>query len=169
MVVAINPPDWRVHESKGALAALTLQQEVEQRFWRLSGQTQAAAAQRVEDFFRKKVSTQLNETSYQPGLVAADLNEVLPDFLAVPLQDGLGAFGKKMRGYSSNLGQMIGMESRTSSPVKIPRDPETLEHPFTQRLFPCGEGAGYAGGIMSAAMDGERCAEKLAEKYRISQ
>jgi uncharacterized FAD-dependent dehydrogenase len=93
------------------------------------------------------------------------MTEVLPDFMARPLQEGLTQFGKKMRDYASNNAQIIGIESRTSSPVRIPREKETLEHLEINRLFPCGEGAGYAGGIMSAAMDGERCAEKLVELY----
>jgi len=91
--------------------------------------------------------------------------EVLPSNIGMPLKDGIIEFGKKMQGYASNNGQLIGIESRTSSPVRIPRDKENLEHVSTKRLYPCGEGAGYAGGIVSAAMDGERCAEALVTKY----
>jgi len=95
-----------------------------------------------------------------------DMYDVLPDHIAQPLRQGLRDFGKKMPGYLSNDGQLIGIESRTSSPVRIPRNRETCEHVAVQRLFPCGEGAGYAGGIVSAAMDGERCAEELVKLYR---
>lgn len=94
------------------------------------------------------------------------MSAVLPDYIAQSLRQGLQDFGRKMRGYLSNDGQVIGVESRTSSPVRIPRDRETCEHIHVRRLFPCGEGAGYAGGIVSAAIDGERCAEQLAKLYR---
>lgn len=126
---------------------------------------QLAPSQRLVDFTNRKISANLLETSYQPGLVSMDMNEVLPDIIAVPLRDGINEFGKKMKGYLTNNAQMIGIESRTSSPVRIPRDKESYEHLQLKRLFPCGEGAGYAGGIVSAAMDGERCAEALVSKY----
>ncbi|MCU0324913.1 MAG: FAD-dependent monooxygenase [Spirosomaceae bacterium] len=126
---------------------------------------QLAPSQRLVDFTNRKISPNLLETSYQPGLIAMDMNEVLPDIIAMPLRDGIKEFGKKMKGYLTNEAQMIGIESRTSSPVRIPRDRESYEHLQLKRLFPCGEGAGYAGGIVSAAMDGERCAEALASKY----
>ena len=113
-----------------------------------------------------RVSSSLLETSYQPGLLSVDMRDVLPDHIAQPLRQGLRDFGQKMRGYLSNEGQLIGIESRTSSPVRIPRDRDTCEHLTTRRLFPCGEGAGYAGGIVSAAMDGERCANELASLYK---
>ncbi len=130
--------------------------------WQLPTEnSQFAPAQRLIDFTNRKISANLLETSYQPGLLSMDMNEVLPDIIARPLQDGLREFGKKMKGYLTNEAQMIGVESRTSSPVRIPRDKETFEHPQIKGLFPCGEGAGYAGGIVSAAMDGERCAEAL--------
>jgi uncharacterized FAD-dependent dehydrogenase len=165
MVVAINEPDWQSHKHFGPLAGLELQKQIEQRACQMAGNTQTAPAQLVGDFLKGKVSEKLLETSYQPGLKSMNMAEVLPDFIARPLQEGIAEFGYKMRGYASNQGQIIGVESRTSSPVKIPRDKETFEHPQIARLFPCGEGAGYAGGIMSAAMDGERCAEQLAKKY----
>lgn len=170
MVVAINPPDWQTHRESGELAALRLQEEVEKRVWEAGNlqkveHSQFSPAQRVGDFINKNISKELNETSYQPGLISADFFDVLPDFIAHPLRDGLMQFGKRMRGYASNQGQLIGVESRTSSPVRIPRIKETFEHVQTKRLFPCGEGAGYAGGIVSAAMDGERCAEALAGMY----
>lgn len=127
--------------------------------------SQYAPAQRIPDFLAGRISKKLNETSYQPGLVSMDMNEVLPDFIAQPLRQAIKEFGKRMKGYDGPGGQLIGLESRTSSPVRIPRDKETLEHTQTKRLFPCGEGAGYAGGIVSAAVDGERCAEALVAIY----
>lgn len=165
IVVAINEPDWQQYKHLGALAGLRLQQDVEQRACQLTGGSQTAPAQRLVDFVENRWSTALNETSYQPGLKSIPMREVLPDFMAVPLRDGFHDFGKRMRGYLSNDAQLIGIESRTSSPVRIPRDRDSLEHPHVMRLYPCGEGAGYAGGIMSAAMDGERCAEQLVKKY----
>jgi uncharacterized protein len=165
IVVAINEPDWQQYKHLGALAGLRLQQDVERRACQLSGGGQTAPAQRLVDFVENRWSTALNETSYQPGLKSIPMQEVLPDFMASPLRDGFHDFGKRMRGYLSNDAQLIGIESRTSSPVRIPRDRDSLEHPHVIRLYPCGEGAGYAGGIMSAAMDGERCAEQLVKKY----
>lgn len=116
-------------------------------------------------FCKQKISSSLLETSYQPGLVSVEMRDFLPKEIAYCLHEGFKSFGNKMRGYLTNDAQIIGVESRTSSPVKIPRNKITFEHVTTKRLFPCAEGAGYAGGIMSAAMDGERCAEKLAELY----
>ena len=165
MVVAINDVDLQPFKHFGALAGLQLQKELEQKACKIAGGGQAAPAQLVGDFIQNKVSKSLLATSYQPGLISANMYDVLPDFIAQPLQEGLKQFGQKIRNYSSNQAQIIGIESRTSSPVRIPRDKETFEHSDIKRLFPCGEGAGYAGGIMSAAMDGERCAEKLVELY----
>lgn len=165
MVIAINDIDLLPYQKYGALAGLALQQEIEQKACTMAGGGQTAPAQLVGDFIHNKTSKSLLDTSYQPGLLSMDMTEVLPDFMARPLQEGLTQFGKKMRDYASNNAQIIGIESRTSSPVRIPREKETLEHLEINRLFPCGEGAGYAGGIMSAAMDGERCAEKLVELY----
>ncbi len=179
IVVAINEIDWQEYRKEGPLAALAFQQEVEQKAWKMALNhtilpktpaeqyinSQWAPAQRITDFLKGKVSANLNETSYQPGLVALNMKEVLPEKLAMPLHLGIEQFGKKMKGYVADAGQLIGIESRTSSPVRIPRDKETFEHVKTARLYPCGEGAGYAGGIVSAAMDGERCAEALAKKY----
>ncbi len=128
--------------------------------------TQAAPAQRLLDFTRHKVSADLLETSYQPGLTSVDMHELLPKHIGYRLQEGFKHFGTKMKGYLTNDAQIIGVESRTSSPVRIPRDKDSLEHVQIKRLYPCGEGAGYAGGIVSAAMDGERCAEKVFEKIR---
>ena len=127
--------------------------------------TRAAPAQRMVDFVEGRVSKNLLETSYQPGLKSVNMNTVLPAFIGERLKDAFRTFDKKMKGYFTNEAQIVGVESRTSSPVRVPREKESFEHPTTGRLFPCGEGAGYAGGIVSAAMDGERCAEKVIEKY----
>lgn len=166
LVVATDPADTKKYASWGPLAGLQFQREVEQNACKMTGGTQTAPAQRVPDFLAKKISSALNESSYQPGLLSADFFEVLPESIAYPLRQGLLEFGKKMRGYTTHEAQLIGVESRTSSPVRIPRDSIRCEHPSLKRLFPCGEGAGYAGGIMSAAMDGERCAEQLVLHYR---
>ena len=166
MVVAINEVDLQPYKHFGALAGLQLQKELEQKACKMAGGGQTAPAQLVGDFIQSKVSKSMLDTSYQPGLLSSDMMDILPNFIGKPLQEGLKLFGQKMRNYASNEAQIIGIESRTSSPVRIPRDKETLEHVEIKRLFPCGEGAGYAGGIMSAAMDGERCAEKLVEYYR---
>ena len=173
IVVAINEVDWQQYKQFGALAGLKLQQAVEQKAWLMAAKSalkttekdsQFSPAQRIEDFLKNRISKELNPTSYQPGLVSMDMLEVLPPFIGKSLQEGVTQFGKMMRGYATNEGQLIGIESRTSSPVRIPRDRESLEHLQVKKLFPCGEGAGYAGGIVSAAMDGERCAEALVKK-----
>jgi uncharacterized FAD-dependent dehydrogenase len=171
VVVAINEVDWKKHKHLGPLAGLQLQKEVEQNAWKLAAnakklsKSQFVPAQLLTDFLNGKISQDLLPTSYQPGLVSMDMAEVLPDIIARPLQEGIKEFGKKMKGYVTNEAQLIGIESRTSSPVRIPRDKDSLEHLQIKRLFPCGEGAGFAGGIVSAAMDGERCAEQLVRIY----
>jgi hypothetical protein len=171
LVVAITDKDLEPYADEGPLAGLALQQELERWACQMGNSnsadtSQTAPAQRIVDFVDGHVSNELLPTSYQPGLASVDMMDVLPDHIAQPLRQGLRDFGQKMRGYLSNEGQLIGVESRTSSPVRIPRDRETCEHVQVRRLFPCGEGAGYAGGIVSAAMDGERCAEELVKKYK---
>lgn len=166
MVVAVELEDLPGYAQYGALASLMFQQEVEKNAWVQGGKTQTAPAQRMVDFVNRKASAGLLPTSYQPGLASVDMDTVLPPFIAERLRQAFVLFGKKMRGYYTNEAQLVGVESRTSSPVRIPRDRETLEHPQIKRLYPCGEGAGYAGGIVSAAMDGERCAEQLILKYK---
>ena len=165
MVVAIQEEDWLPYRAYGPLAGLQMQRELEERACAAAGGSQTAPAQRMLDFVRRKVSADLLPTSYQPGLASVDMAEVLPAPMAHRLREGFKEFGQKMRGYLTNEAQLIGVESRTSSPVRIPRGRDTLEHPTLARLYPCGEGAGFAGGIVSAAMDGERCAEKLKERY----
>lgn len=159
IVVAVEGTDFKDFQQYGPLAGLYFQESVEKIACEVAGGTQCAPAQRLLDFVDGKASSSLLETSYQPGLTSVNMKEVLPSFIHNALQQGFRNFGTKMKGYLSNDAQVVGVESRTSSPVKVPRDKETLEHPQIKGLFPCGEGAGYAGGIVSAAMDGERCAE----------
>jgi uncharacterized FAD-dependent dehydrogenase len=132
----------------------------------LSGGTQKAVSQLTSDFIKGSTSKEVLSTSYIPGLISGEIREILPDFITEPLKKGLQDFDRKIPGFSSNIGQLIGLESRTSSPVKIPRDPESLEHIEIGHLYPCGEGAGFAGGIMSAALDGINCAIAIAQKLK---
>ncbi len=127
-----------------------------------------APAQRIVDFVERRISETLPQTSYLPGVVSVQLDEVLPAHVSGRLRKALPAFGKRMKGYYTNEGVLVGVESRTSSPVRIPRDKESLEHVEIKGLFPCGEGAGYAGGIISAAIDGEKCADALVAALSVS-
>ena len=163
IVVAIELEDMDL-KTHGVLAGLRMQQALEQKACEMAGGTQKAPAQLLADFVNRKTGGTLLETSYQPGLTPVDMNTLFSPDMAYRLREGFKAFGSKMRGYLSNNAQIIGVESRTSSPVRIPRNRETLEHVQVKNLYPCGEGAGYAGGIVSAAMDGERCAEMIAAK-----
>jgi uncharacterized FAD-dependent dehydrogenase len=165
IVVAVEKEEFKPYEKFGPLAGLEFQKTIERQAWIMGGQRQSAPGQRLADFVQKKVSSALLETSYQPGLVSCEMGEVLPPFIAQRLRQGFKDFGQKMRGYLTNEAQIVGVESRTSSPVSIPRKKEDREHIQIKRMFPCGEGAGYAGGIVSAAMDGEKCAESLAALY----
>ena len=161
IVVTVNPENWKHLVKYGALAALEFQKQIEQKAFAATGSIQAPA-QRVEDFIQNKTSSTLPRTSYVPGIISSPLNKILPSFISNSLREALVDFGKKMRGYRTNEAVLVGVESRTSSPVRIPRDKETLRHPQVSNLFPCGEGAGYAGGIVSAAMDGIACANAIA-------
>jgi len=164
IVVEINADeDLRSFAQYGALAGLEFQKSLERTAFTAGGRSQTAPAQRLTDFIDGKLSSSLNESSYQPGLLSAPLHSLLPKLLGSRLRKGFEAFGQKMNGYNTNEANIVGVESRTSSPVKIPRN-DTLEHPQISNLFPCGEGGGYAGGIVSAAMDGERCAEAAVNK-----
>ncbi|HRG87520.1 MAG TPA: NAD(P)/FAD-dependent oxidoreductase [Chitinophagales bacterium] len=160
MVVSVDVADWKQYSQHGALAALEFQKQVEQKAFAATGSIQAPA-QRVEDFIQNKPSKDLPRTSYLPGILPVELKQVLPQFVTNSLREALVDFGKKMRGYRTNDAVLIGVESRTSSPVRIPRDKVTLRHPQISNLLPCGEGAGYAGGIVSAAMDGMACANAV--------
>lgn len=144
------------------LLLLAFQKEVEEAAFKVGGGLQVAPASRLIDFCSNKVSSNLPDASYLPGLHSAPLNEVLPHFVLQTLQEGFKAFGKKMKGYYTNEAIVVATESRTSSPVRIPRDADALNHPQIKNLYPCAEGAGYAGGIVSAAMDGQKLAQQIA-------
>ena len=161
VVVEVDPKDLTGFASAGPLMGVRFQQHVERVAWHAAGETQTAPAQRMIDFVNNTLSQDLPKCSYQPGIQSVMLRDVLPKFITSRLQEAFRDFGKKMRGYYTNDAVLVAPESRTSSPVRIPRDLETLEHPQIRGLYPCGEGAGYAGGIVSAAMDGERAAEKI--------
>ena len=159
IVVEINvQQDLSKYERFGALKGLEYQKNLEKLAFTSGGRTQSAPAQRMTDFVEGKLSSNLNDCSYQPGLKSAPLHSLLPKIIGSRLRTGFKEFGKKMKGYYTEQANVIGVESRTSSPVSIPRN-DTFEHPQIKGLYPCGEGGGYAGGIISAAMDGERCAE----------
>ena len=157
--------DFKKYEEYGPLKGLEFQKDLEKISFYAGGRSQTAPAQRVTDFVEGRLSSSLNDTSYQPGLKSAPLHSLLPKSIGSRLRKGFMAFGKKMNGYYSEEANIIGVESRTSSPVNIPRN-ENLEHIHIKGLFPCGEGGGYAGGIVSAAMDGERCAEAAIKMYK---
>ena len=161
MVVAIEQEDLIKYSKYGELAGLAFQQEMEKMAWEAGGKTQSAPAQRMVDFVNGKTSNTLNDCSYIPGINSVPLHELLPPIIGNRLQEGFKTFGRKMKGYFTNDANILGVESRTSSPVRIPRNELLLSHPQVHNLYPCGEGAGYAGGIVSAAIDGERCAEAI--------
>lgn len=164
MVVEILPDDLPEHYNAfGPLKMMEFQSDIEKKFHQDSGTpTQNAPAQRMEDFVKGRPSSSLPAVSYAPGVHAARIDLLLPPFIARRLQKGFEDFGRKNRGFLTNEAVLIGNETRTSSPVRIPRNPESLQHIEIHGLFPCGEGAGYAGGIVSAAIDGDRCATAAA-------
>ncbi len=161
LVVEVNENDWNNYFNDSAFSGLRLQQNVEQRAFQLANNTQSAPAQRATDFIEGKFSQSLPISSYIPGLTSARLDEELPDFIVGRLKKALKVFNKKMRGYNTEDAVLVAAETRTSSPIRIPRDRETIMHIEHKGLFPCGEGAGYAGGIVSAAIDGENCADAV--------
>ena len=162
LVTEVRPEDYAfLMEEHGALAGLVFQQQLEEAARVNGGDKQIAPAQRVSDFVAGRASSSLPATSYIPGLVSSRLDKWMPDFMASALRKGIASFDRKMRGYVTPDAIVVGVESRTSTPVRIPRDGETLMHPEMQGLFPTGEGAGYAGGIVSAALDGERVADAV--------
>ena len=171
MVVEIRPEDIASVDTStlnpqpstvNPLAMLQLQEELERQCWMQGNRRQTAPAQRMVDFTRKKLSYDLPTSSYSPGLISSPLHFWMPEFVCSRLQRGFEHFGRTSRGFLTNEATVIGMETRTSAPVRIIRDRDTLQHISVSGLFPCGEGAGYAGGIVSAAIDGERCAEMAA-------
>jgi len=166
IVVQIEPSDIAHLAEFGPFAGLEFQRRIEDACWRAAGMSQAAPAQRISDFTRGVVSNSLPDCSYFPGIVSAPLHEILPPFVSGRLQEAFLLFDKSMRGYHTSEAVILGTESRTSSPVRIPRDTETLEHINLAGLYPCGEGAGYSGGIVSSALDGVRCAQAAVKKYK---
>lgn len=165
MVVTVEPEDTEpLQEAHGVLAGIAFQKQLEQAAKTHGGGGQKAPGQRVTDFLAGTASSELPKTSYFPGIIPARIDEILPDWIVSRMRRGLEIFGKQMRGYITEECNLIGFETRTSSPVRVPRDSDSLQHPEIEGLFPCGEGAGFAGGIVSAALDGMRCAEAAAEK-----
>ena len=173
MVVEIRPEDFQTlplpslkgRESspfKGDLEGVFFQEELERNCWLQANQKQTAPAQRMTDFVNGRLSTSLSPSSYAPGLIASPLHFWLPEFISTRLREAFKFWGKQKHGFLTQEATVIGVETRTSSPVRILRDSETLQHIRIEGLFPCGEGAGYAGGIVSAGVDGERCAESVA-------
>lgn len=164
IVTAIDEEDLIDYQSHDAFAGLEFQKELERKFFDSGDGSQKAPAQRMTDFVTGKLSSSLGETSYIPGMYSSMLNDLLPEKISERIRIALVQFGKKMKGYFTEEGYLIGLESRTSSPVRIPRDKETLEHIQIKNLYPCGEGAGYAGGIISAALDGQNAAKAIIKK-----
>ena len=160
-VVAVEREDLRTFENRGIFAGLAFQRQVEQSMFAHGDGSQKAPAQRMTDFVNGKISTTLPEASYIPGLYEAPLHELLPENIYKRLREGMLVFGRKMKGYFTEEANVIGVESRTSSPIRIPRNPQHFMHEEAEGLFPCGEGAGFAGGIISAAMDGQNVARAV--------
>ncbi|WP_282016412.1 NAD(P)/FAD-dependent oxidoreductase [Marinifilum flexuosum] len=165
MAVEIRTEDLAEYEQFGPLAGLHFQEDLEAQSFVEGGKNLTAPAQRMKDFVEGRKSESLPKTSYHPGVVSSEMHKWLPEHIAYRLQEGFKAFGRKSRGFLTNKAVILGVESRTSSPVRIPRDRETFQHTKIEGLFPCGEGAGYAGGIVSAAMDGEQCADAFDRYY----
>jgi len=161
----VGPEDYLPFAKHGPLAGLAYQESLEQLSFSVAKETQRAPAQRMVDFMQSRTSQTLKETSYHPGIISAPLHELLPVEIGSRLQQAFPLFDKKLRGYLTDEAQLLMVESRTSSPVRIPRNPETLEHVTMPNLYPCGEGAGYAGGIVSSALDGINCAEQIALRF----
>jgi uncharacterized FAD-dependent dehydrogenase len=163
LVVTVNEKDWIKFKNNGPFAGLEYQKEVERIAFEAGGGKQRAPAQRITDFVKKKTSSSLPKSSYIPGIVSSPLHQILPESISDNLAKAVLIFEKKMKGYFTEEAQVLTAETRTSSPVRIPRNKESLMHIEIEGLFPCGEGAGYAGGIISSAIDGENCAEAAAE------
>jgi uncharacterized FAD-dependent dehydrogenase len=161
MVVTVEWEDIPAYHRFGPLAGLEFQRHVEKTCWEKAGRTQQVPAQRIVDFLNHKPSIDLPHCSYQPGLKSIAMDDVLPPFIATRLRSAFIQFGKKIKGFLDPNGLMVAPESRTSSPVRIPRDADHLHHPQCHNLYPCAEGAGYAGGIVSAAIDGIKVANAI--------
>jgi uncharacterized FAD-dependent dehydrogenase len=165
-VTSIELDELEKNGYTGVFASLNFQSDVEKSMFNAGDGSQKAPAQRVKDFVDGKLSDTLNDTSYIPGLISSPLHKLLPAFVYRRLRQGIIDIDKKMKGYMTNEANIIGTESRTSAPIKIPRDKQSLMHTEISGLFPCGEGAGYAGGIISAAMDGQNVAKAIAEFFK---
>jgi len=159
IVISVGPEDFE--DKDNPMVCLDFQKKVEHDCWVAAGKTQNVPAQRLKDFIDGKVSSDFPRSSYLPGITSVDLNKVLPDFIASRLRQGFLDFDRKMKGFISNDAVIHAPESRTSNPIQIPRDRETMQHPEVKGLYPCAEGAGFAGGIVSAAIDGMNCVEKV--------
>lgn len=167
IVVSVEPHELPNYSPENPFVCLEFQQEIERTCWEAAGKTQRVPAQRLTDFVNQKVSTDFPRTSYQPGIVSVDINTILPDFIARRLRKAFVDFDRKMRGFLTEDAVVHAPESRTSSPVSIPRNPETLMHVEIDGIYPCGEGAGYAGGIISAAIDGMKCVDAIGNQISI--
>ena len=163
IVVSVEEKELKDFQKFGPLSAMEFQRSVEQLAFKEGGDKLVAPAQRLVDLCNNKVSADLPICSYLPGIQASDMSKVLPDFILHRLKLAFKEYGKKIRGYYTNEALVVATESRTSSPVRIPRDETSLQHPQISNLYPCGEGAGFAGGIVSAAMDGENCAQMISQ------
>lgn len=164
IVVTVNPQDLPGYSKNDPFIALKFQKAVEQKCWEVAGRDQKVPAQCLKDFIEGKVSDSFPRSSYVPGLKSVDLNEVLPSFIAKRLRKAFIDFDKKMKGFLTNDAVLHAPESRTSSPVQIPRNSETMEHVTVKGIYPCAEGAGYAGGIISAAIDGMKAVDAIVKK-----
>jgi len=161
LVVSVDEKDWKEYKSFGVFAGLEFQKRIERIAFEAGGKKQRAPAQRITDFVKDEISKTLPGSSYIPGTISTPLHEILPENITYGLKKSLFVFNQKMRGYFTEEAQILAAETRTSSPIRIPRDSKSLMHYEVEGLFPCGEGAGYAGGIVSAAIDGERCADAV--------
>jgi uncharacterized FAD-dependent dehydrogenase len=172
MVVSVEEKDWEKYADSGPLAALILQEEIERKAYASVNSDengQLAPAQRLTDFVSGKLSKTLPKCSYQPGIRSARVDLILPKFISKRLQKAFLAFGKKMKGYLSPEAVVVGVESRTSSPVQIPREGKQMNHTELKNFYPTGEGAGYAGGIVSAGIDGVKAAEAIVSKLKLEK
>ncbi len=165
IVVEIRPEDLVDYSKSGELAGIRFQEKLENLAWEGGGKLQTAPAQRLNDFVNGIFSSSLPKSSYFPGVISSPLHEWLPPVISENLREGFRQFGSMMKGFLTNEAAVLGVESRTSSPVRIPRDPTTMQHIKISGLYPCGEGSGYAGGIVSSAVDGMLSAEEAASGY----
>ena len=168
MVVEVHPEDFPEYATRNELSLMHFQEQLEQQCKLQGGGQQTAPAQRMYDFINGKLSSSLPDSSYTPGITSSALHRWMPQHISERLQDGFKTFSRQYKGFGTNNAILIGVETRTSAPVRIVRDKESLMHVEVKNLFPCGEGAGYAGGIVSAAIDGERCAEAVGKLYGIT-